>query len=166
MQLYFNISPLMPSTLSPLMRSTIRYVPPQRLPVSSVGSDRQPPYTCVLNPIMCPFCWWTFSYAALVDSGIFRPQFKFSLPRAIYALLQITSPERGQMAIMQQWDECWPGWWLLCCVLKVCCLCFRMPAATPPAEPNGAPRSELEQLQMRAGQVTDEVSIYNKENIS
>ncbi|KAI8425094.1 hypothetical protein MSG28_006954 [Choristoneura fumiferana] len=31
-----------------------------------------------------------------------------------------------------------------------------MPAATPPAEPNGAPRSELEQIQMKAGQVTDE----------
>ncbi|KAI8425095.1 hypothetical protein MSG28_006954 [Choristoneura fumiferana] len=33
---------------------------------------------------------------------------------------------------------------------------FQMPAATPPAEPNGAPRSELEQIQMKAGQVTDE----------
>ncbi|XP_038206736.1 synaptosomal-associated protein 25 isoform X4 [Zerene cesonia] len=31
----------------------------------------------------------------------------------------------------------------------------KMPAAVPPAE-NGAPRSELEQLQLRAGQVTDE----------
>lgn len=31
-----------------------------------------------------------------------------------------------------------------------------MPSAVPPAE-NGGPRSELEQLQMRAGQVTDEV---------
>lgn len=35
--------------------------------------------------------------------------------------------------------------------------CSRMPAAVPPAE-NGAPRSELEQLQLKAGQVTDEVS--------
>lgn len=34
-----------------------------------------------------------------------------------------------------------------------------MPSAAPPAE-NGAPRSELEQLQLRAGQVTDEVSIF------
>lgn len=33
-----------------------------------------------------------------------------------------------------------------------------MPTAVPPAE-NGAPRSELEQLQMRAGQVTDEVRV-------
>ncbi|XP_061721714.1 synaptosomal-associated protein 25-like isoform X3 [Cydia pomonella] len=31
-----------------------------------------------------------------------------------------------------------------------------MPAPAPPAEPNGAPRSELEQLQMRQGQVTDD----------
>ena len=34
-----------------------------------------------------------------------------------------------------------------------------MPAAVPPAE-NGAPRSELEQLQLRAGQVTDDVSTF------
>lgn len=36
-----------------------------------------------------------------------------------------------------------------------------MPAAAPPppAENGPAPRSELEQLQMRAGQVTDDVSI-------
>ena len=39
--------------------------------------------------------------------------------------------------------------------------CFRMPSATPPAE-NGAPRSELEQLQLRSGQVTDEVNIDKK----
>lgn len=32
-----------------------------------------------------------------------------------------------------------------------------MPAPAPPPE-NGAPRSELEQVQMRAGQVTDEVT--------
>ncbi|XP_063387182.1 synaptosomal-associated protein 25-like isoform X3 [Cydia fagiglandana] len=31
-----------------------------------------------------------------------------------------------------------------------------MPAPAPPTEPNGAPRSELEQLQMRQGQVTDD----------
>lgn len=38
--------------------------------------------------------------------------------------------------------------------------CSRMPAAVPPAENGAAPRSELEQLQMRAGQVTDDVSTH------
>lgn len=34
-----------------------------------------------------------------------------------------------------------------------------MPSAAPPPE-TGEPRSELEQLQLRAGQVTDEVNIF------
>lgn len=35
-----------------------------------------------------------------------------------------------------------------------------MPAVEPPVENGAPPRSELEQIQMRAGQVTDEVSPY------
>lgn len=35
-----------------------------------------------------------------------------------------------------------------------------MPAPAPPAAENGVPRTELQELQYKAGQVTDEVSIF------
>lgn len=40
---------------------------------------------------------------------------------------------------------------------------FRMPSgavAPPPAENGGVPKTELQELQMKAGQVTDDVSTY------
>lgn len=41
-----------------------------------------------------------------------------------------------------------------------CVFVFRMPSAAPPAAAgNGVPPSELEQLQIRAGEVTDEVRL-------
>lgn len=38
----------------------------------------------------------------------------------------------------------------------------KMPAPAPPAPENGAPRTELQELQYKAGQVTDEASIIIK----
>jgi hypothetical protein len=37
--------------------------------------------------------------------------------------------------------------------------CSKMPTNATPAPENGAPRSELQELQLKAGQVTDEVSM-------
>jgi hypothetical protein len=37
-------------------------------------------------------------------------------------------------------------------------VCAKMPTNVTPAPENGAPRSELQELQLKAGQVTDEVS--------
>lgn len=46
-------------------------------------------------------------------------------------------------------------------------LIFRMPAAAPPPVEAGPPRTELEELQIKANQVTDDVSSQNHfQNIS
>jgi hypothetical protein len=40
-------------------------------------------------------------------------------------------------------------------------VCAKMPTNVTPAPENGAPRSELQELQLKSGQVTDEVSMHS-----